>query len=474
MEPTPRPAPRTAEDAERERSLGALFRDLGDDAARLARAEIALARAEIRRASAALVGAAGRIAAGTALSVVGLLALVAAAVAGLGALLGERYALAAALVGAAFLAAGALLLASGLRAARQQPITPAATLETLRETGGWARDEAAALRTALAGDTGDEAREDGGRGDADWKHRPTRIRPGASHDPAPSHPRTFAPSHPAAPEGPPLTLPLWKRVWREFQDDDIANQAAKVAYYFVLSLPPLMMAAFGLAGIFGDDRTADWLSAQLGTNLPAEAAGLVRGFVDDVVRTEHPGPFSVGLLLALWSGSAVFGALEDTLNLAFDVREKRGFVRKKLVTLGTLAAVGVLFTAGSAAILAGPAIAGALGLAALGEAVWSVAQWPLAFALVVAAFWVIYYVLPHRDQRGCRRVLLKASAIAAVLWVVATVGFRLYVSRFGSFSQTYGLLGAVIVLLLWMYYTSLVILLGGEIAAEMERGASPK
>jgi membrane protein len=478
MEPRPRHAPRTAEDAERERSLGALFRDLGDDAARLVRAEIALARAEIRRASTSLAGAAGRIAAGAALSAVGLLTLVAAAVAGLGALLGERYALAAAIIGALFLAAGGLLLASGLRGARRQPIAPTATLETLRETGGWAKDEAASLRAALTGDPGDVDRVDGHRRDGSWgdddqPHPPTRTAPTATRDPAPSHLRTPAPSHPI-PDGPPLSVPIWKRVWREFQDDDIANQAAKVAYYFFLSLPPLMMAAFGLAGIFGDDRTADWLSAQLGSNLPAEAAGLVSGFVDDVVRTEHPGPFSVGLLLALWSGSAVFGALEDTLNLAFDVRRKRGFVRKKLVTLGTLAAVGVLFTAGSAAILAGPAIARALGLGAFGEAVWSVAQWPLALGLVVAAFWVIYYVLPHRDQRRCRLVLLRASAIAAVLWVVATVGFRLYVSQFGSFSQTYGLLGAVIVLLLWMYYTSLVILLGGEIAAEMERGASAK
>ena len=460
MEPNPRPTPPRAEDTERERSLGALFRDLGDDAARLVRAEAALARAEIRRAAGALAGAAARITAGAVLSIVGLLTLVAAAVAGLGALLDGRYALAALIVGALFLVAGALLLASGLRAARRQPIAPAATLETLRDTGGWAREEAAGFRAALAGDGGD----------GDRPNEPARIYPSAIHRPAPSHRRTDAPSD-RVPDGPPLSLPIWKRVWREFQDDDVANQAAKVAYYFFLSFPPLLMAVFGLAGLFGDDRTADWLSGRLQGNLPGEAAGLVRGFVDDVVRSEHPGLFSVGLLLALWSGSAVFAALEDTLNAAFDVREKRGFVRKKLVTLGTLAAVGLLFTAGSAALLAGPAIAGALRLGAAGKAAWSVAQWPLAFGLVVAAFWVIYYVLPHRDQRGCKGVLLKASAIAAVLWVAATVGFRLYVSNFGSYSQTYGLLGAVIVLLLWMYYTSLVILLGGEIAAEMERGA---
>jgi membrane protein len=260
-------------------------------------------------------------------------------------------------------------------------------------------------------------------------------------------------------------------VWTELKRDDIPGQAAKVAYYFFLSLPPLLMAAFGLAGMFGGDATADWLTRQLRGNLPGEASGLVQGFVDEVVRSEHPGLFSLGLLLALWSGSSVFAALEDALNAAYGITEKRGFAQKRLVTLGTLLAVGVLFTAGSAALLAGPALSRALGLGAAGELAWSVAQWPLAFALVVGAFWVIYYVLPNRDQRRCKGVLLKSAAVAAGLWVLATLAFRLYVGNFGSYSKTYGLLGAVIVLLLWMYYTSLVILLGGEISSEMERTA---
>ncbi|HEX8696050.1 MAG TPA: YhjD/YihY/BrkB family envelope integrity protein [Longimicrobium sp.] len=455
MEPETRLDPRGGGD---ERPLGELLRSLGADAAALVRQEIALARAEVGRGARALAGSAGKIAAGAVAGSVGALVLVAALVAGLGELMGGRYWLAALLVGAALLAAGGLLVVGGARSARRASLAPGETLETLRETGDWARGEASGLRAALAAG--------GARGGGNGGVR--RLAPGIRRERADHTPRT-------APErddgSPPLSLPLWKRVWTELKRDDIPGQAAKVAYYFFLSLPPLLMAAFGLAGMFGGDATADWLTRQLRGNLPGEASGLVQGFVDEVVRSEHPGLFSLGLLLALWSGSSVFAALEDALNAAYGITEKRGFAQKRLVTLGTLLAVGVLFTAGSAALLAGPALSRALGLGAAGELAWSVAQWPLAFALVVGAFWVIYYVLPNRDQRRCKGVLLKSAAVAAGLWVLATLAFRLYVGNFGSYSKTYGLLGAVIVLLLWMYYTSLVILLGGEISSEMERTA---
>jgi membrane protein len=269
----------------------------------------------------------------------------------------------------------------------------------------------------------------------------------------------------------PASAPLWKRVLHEFKADDVSNQAAKVAYYFFLSLPPAVMALFGLTGLFGGQRTGDWLTGRLTGSLPAEASALVTGFVRDVVHGEAPGPLSIGLLLALWAGSNVFTALEGTLNAAFGITAERSFVRKKAVAVGMLAACAVLFLSGSAVLLAGGGISDALGLGDLGRTVWGVLQWPLGFALITATFWLIYYVLPNKDQRGCRMTLLKASAVSAVLFVIASVAFRLYVSNFGTYSATYGLLGSVIVLLLWMYVTSLVILLGGEVASEMERSA---
>jgi membrane protein len=258
-------------------------------------------------------------------------------------------------------------------------------------------------------------------------------------------------------------------VWHRFGADDVANQAAKVAYYFFLSLPPALMALFALAGLFGGAGTASWLTTRLQAALPGEAGALVDDFVTEVARTEHPGLLSFGVLATLWAASNVMMALEDSLDVAFDARGKRSFVRRRAVALGTLLAVGVLFLAGSAALLAGPALSRALGLGPVGDAVWSVAQWPLAFACVTGAFWLLYYLLPNRDQSPYRRVLLRSSALAAALWVLATLGFRVYIANFGSYGATYGLLGTVMVLLLWMYLTSMMILLGGEISSQMER-----
>lgn len=431
------PTSRSDESAER-RSLGELFRSLTSDATRLIRQEMALARAEITINARTLAADAGTALAGASLATVGLLVLVEALVLGVGVLLGRRYWLAALIVGAVLLLAGGAVAYVGLRAARARKLAPTRALTGLRETGDWARGEALELRAALTGT------------------QPMRV--------VPREPRRV--EEPA--KEPPALAPLWRRVVKEFGDDDISNQAAKVAYYAFLSLPPLVMAIFAMAGIFGGEDTAAWIAVRLQGMLPADASELVGGFVDEV-RESHPGPLSIGLLLALWAASNVFMALEDTLNSVYHISEKRSFVRRRLVVLGTLLAVSVLFVTGSAVLLAGPALSGAMGLGVAGDAVWSFAQWPLSFALIVGAFWIIYYVLPLRDQRGCKGVLLRSSAIAAALWIVATLAFRLYIANFSSYSATYGLLGGVIVLLLWLYVTSLVILLGGEVSSEMER-----
>lgn len=464
-EPNARPHTPQHPDPPGDESIAVLLRRLGTDTAALVRQQVALARAELTQNVRTAAGDAARLALGAATAAVGALVLLEALVFGLGDLLGGRYWLGALIVGVLVIAAAAALLLAGLRATRSHSLAPERTLAALRETGDWAQAEASAPRSSFTGtsDRGSDGRAtvllvprgDGGRrvegGAAEADDEAPVARPGAS------------PAKAAA--APPLAWPLWKRVWTKYKNDDVANQAAKVAYYFFMSLPPLLMATFAMAGIFGGDRTAAWLTGSLQRNLPAEAGTLVNGFVSEVVQKEHPGLLSIGLLLSLWAGANVFMALEDSLNVAWGVRCQRGFVKRRGVALAALLAVGLLFLAGSAALLAGPAIAKGLGL---GTA-WSILQFPLGLALVVAAFWVVYRVLPGREQRGRAGVLLKSSAFAAGLWLLATLGFRLYAANFGSYSKSYGVLGGMIVLLLWMYYTSMVILLGGEIGAEMER-----
>ncbi len=456
-----------------DRSLGSLFRDLSADASVLIRQEVTLAKTEMRRNVGAIARDVGNMAMWGVVAALGGLVMVAFLVAALGDLL-DNYWLAALIVGLAFIALGALMALRSLRHLRTVQMKPQETVATLLDTQAWAQGEAAELKAALSGrgdgaSSGDGDGRGGGVAAGPVVNRVTprsvsdgRARSGAGA--AATGGTTTRAAAPAAAEG---SLP--KRVWAEFKKDDISGQAAKVAYYFFLSLPPALMAVFALTGIFGGPEVAARISSELGAALPAEASGLVDEFVGQVVMEKKPGLLSIGLLLALWSASNVFNAMGDTLNVAYGVEEDRSWVKKKLVALGTMIAVAVLFLAGTAALVAGPAISDALGLGQVGRALWAVGQWPLAFLLIASAFWIIYYVLPNKDQSDCKKTLFKASAVAAGLWLVATFAFRLYVANFSSYSATYGFIGAVIVLLLWMYVTSLVILLGGEIAAEMER-----
>lgn len=261
---------------------------------------------------------------------------------------------------------------------------------------------------------------------------------------------------------------LGRRVWNEFREDDVTGESAKLAYYAFLALPPSLLVLFALTGFFGGPNSAAWITANLEAALPTSASGLVQNFVQEVVNEKAPGPFSIGLLIALWASSNVFMALGDSMDMAYDVVTTRSWVRRRAIAVGVMFVFAILFLGGSAVLLAGPSIINAIGLGSVAKAIWSVLIWPLAFVLIVSAFWVVYYVLPDRDQSAYKVTLAKAAAAAALAWVIATALFRIYITNFGSYSETYGLLGAVIVLLLWLYVTGVVVLTGGELASEMD------
>lgn len=261
-----------------------------------------------------------------------------------------------------------------------------------------------------------------------------------------------------------------KHVGREIQEDEITGHAAKLAYYAFMAMPPALMALFGLAGLVGSAQLAAWIQEQASLAMPAAVSQtIVTPFIEQVVLDKAPGPFSLGLLLALWGGSSLFVGLIDTLNHAYDIEENRSFIRKRAIALATMLGSVLLFGGAAAALLLGPVVIDAVGLGQIGTFLWNLAQWPIAFLFMIAAFWCAYYFLPNRDQSGCRPLLLKAAAVAAGLWVLATTGFRIYIANFSSYSETYGFLGAFIILLLWLYVTGLVVLAAGELASEMEK-----
>jgi membrane protein len=263
-----------------------------------------------------------------------------------------------------------------------------------------------------------------------------------------------------------------KAVWRNSMEDDVLNVAGGMAYFAFLSLPPTILVLFALTGFFGGEPVADWVTGQLTTLLPEDAAVWIETFVDNVVRSQAPGPFSVGLVLALWAASNVFMAVTRGLNLAYGVRDPRPWVKQRALAIGVMLFFVIFFLIGSASLIMGPQIARALDVFGVATQAWNLVQWILPFLLIVGAFWIAYYVLPARDQKRHTREILIGAVVGTAIWLLASAAFRTYIANFGGYNETYGVLGGIIILLLWLYLTMVVILAGGQLAAELERRAN--
>jgi membrane protein len=251
-----------------------------------------------------------------------------------------------------------------------------------------------------------------------------------------------------------------RRIITAAVEDNITGEAAKAAFYFFLSLFPMIIVGFALTGMFGGeaafDRIMDWLASVL----PDDATVMLEGVVRDITDQRRPGILSIGVLLTLWAASNFFAALGDALDTMFGVRDQASWWKKRLKALLLMFIGGAILFGSAAALIAGPQIAAALGMDGLLQ--WL--AWPLAFVGLVTLLWLTYYILPAHDQASMRRELLIGAVVGTVLWLLATVGFRLYVSGFADYSRMYGFIGGIIVLLMWLYITSLAVLFGAETA----------
>lgn len=252
----------------------------------------------------------------------------------------------------------------------------------------------------------------------------------------------------------------------EARSDNITGESAKAAYYFFLSLWPFLLGLFAFTGLFGGEPAFEWIMARITTTLPEEPTRFLRGFVREITSQQRPDVLSIGIVLTLWSGSSIFLSLADGLNRMYDVAEGRPWWKKRLIGLGLLLTASVLLTVGATAILAGEEILDQLGW---GRA-WNLARWPLAYAALSALAWLVYYWLPNREQSLSTRYVTIGALVGTGLWVLVTTAFRVYVSNWGSYGATYGLVGGILVLLIWLYLTALTILFGGEVAVSLEQG----
>lgn len=257
------------------------------------------------------------------------------------------------------------------------------------------------------------------------------------------------------------------KIFREAQKDRLTSEAAKAAYYFFLSFFPMVLALFAFTGILGGDRAFDWIMNQLYAALPGDAADYLSRFVLEVTGESRPGLLSFALLLTVWSASNVFVAITDGLNVMYDLEERRTWWKRRAIALVGLVASVILLSAATTALIAGPELISLLRL----DAFWHVLRWPLAFVMLTLMMWLIYYLLPNRDQGRAWGPTLIGALTGSGLWVLGTLGFRLYVANFSNYSKTYGFIGGIIILLLWLYLTAAAILFGGEVAATLEQKA---
>lgn len=266
---------------------------------------------------------------------------------------------------------------------------------------------------------------------------------------------------------------LARRVWAEMQRDEVFGRAAQLSYYFLLALFPLLLFLMSVIGYFAGESSAlrSDLFRYLGTVLPGEATQLINTTVADVTSGSGGGKISFGILATLWAASNGMGAISESLNVAYDVKETRSWWKSRLVAIGLTVSLALLIISALVLVLYGhnvaEAVAARFGLGEAFEWSWKILQWPILLAFVLVAFALVYYFAPDlRDQDW--KWVTPGSVIGVALWLLVSFGFRVYLHYFNSYNATYGSLGAVIILMLWFYFMGAAILIGGEINSEIE------
>lgn len=262
---------------------------------------------------------------------------------------------------------------------------------------------------------------------------------------------------------------ILKRVWANIGADNVSIMAAGVAFYGLLSIFPGLTALISLYGLIADPRDVQQLIASQRL-LPPEATGLVQNQMTALVQA-GTGKLGLGLvvslLFALWSANSGTMAVITALNAAYDEQEKRSYLT---VTATALALTSGLVLFGILALLLVailPAVIDLLPVPSGWRSIITLVRWPILALLVVVALAVIYRYEPSREKARWRWVSWGA-AVATIAWIAVSLGFSFYVEHFSSYDKTYGSLGAVVVLMMWLYLTAFVILLGAELDAEME------
>jgi membrane protein len=260
-----------------------------------------------------------------------------------------------------------------------------------------------------------------------------------------------------------------KRTGKQIEGDHLNLLSAGVAFFLLLGLFPGLAALISIYGWVSDPATVANHLDELSAVLPPEAAGIIHDQATSLAQDDSGAGWGaiVGVVLALWAGSKAMKGIVEALNIAYNERENRGFIKKQATYLAlTLGAVVVgLVSILLIAVL--PAVVNFLALPDWGAQLLIWLRWPVLLLLAMVGVAAIYRYGPSRRKAKWRWVSWGAG-LATVVWLIASALFSLYVSSFGNFNETYGSLGAVVILMMWLYLTAFLILMGAELDAELE------
>ena len=273
----------------------------------------------------------------------------------------------------------------------------------------------------------------------------------------------------------PTAFGVLRRTVTEFSEDNLTDWAAALTYYGLLALFPALIALVSIVGLFADPKSTAQKITEIVTQIgPASGAQTFSGPIKSITSNQSAAGilFVVGLLGALWSASGYVGAFIRASNIIYETPEGRPIWKlRPLQMLVTLVIVLLVAILALSLVLTGPvvdAVAGPLGIGSTATTIWDIAKWPVMLVIVMTIISVLYYSAPNVKVRGFKWVT-PGSVLAVVVWLIASALFALYVANFGSYDKTYGTLGGVVAMLVWLWITNLAILFGQQLNAERER-----
>jgi membrane protein len=270
-----------------------------------------------------------------------------------------------------------------------------------------------------------------------------------------------------------------KKAYSDIMNNHTTAMAAGLAYYFVMSLFPLLILVAAIVSFFPRADLFNRLIAAMATVVPPDSMGIVRGVVHDVVNTNHGGFLTFGILGTLWAASGGFAGLIEALNVAYDVPETRPIWKTRLLALQLMVVISTVLLLGVLLMFVGPQfggwLAGKVGLSEQFADAWPTLRWIASVGLIVLGIELIFFWAPNVRQRF--RATLPGAIIATGFWIGTSFALGLYFRSFAHYNKTYGTLASAVALMAWLYYSWFVILIGAEINAELlkagDRGRLP-